>query len=281
MFNLNSNSISTQSDITEYSKVNNGQSNSDSTPTAKKSSKISRSRPANKRDHPKIKRTAHHTVRKYDDMWRAYQVRQSVRHVSKVSHVSQDTARRAIETGWPSLNLPALSDRWDALRRQAESETSTDLAGRMKEMLTLVDDATRTCSRLLAQLRTVKPEAIIDEEALLRLGPEKSVHVLERLVSTMERIAKLSAFLEGEPTHRGEIHHTVDVRAHVARVQNMSETDLDKLIARAVATQEEELVSDEVRQYATELLSRYEPVSQYILPACVSRETESDQNLSL
>lgn len=262
----------------------NSEKSHSSAPTSsqeKKPSKKLKRRPPNQQANASRKNASARIIRKYDAMWRAYREKQTATFISREVGVSYDVARRAIETGWPRYNLPALAERWDILKQRAENDTGIDVHRQMKDALTLTGDIMEITSTVLTQLRTVDLVSIFDEAALGAVGPEKTVSILERLVKVLDSATKLHAFLQGEPTGRTEVHHTVDVTAHVARVQNMRDEDLDRLIAQAVATQEEEPVSDEVRQYAAELLSGYEPVSQYILPACVSRETVVDQNLSL
>lgn len=222
-------------------------------------------RSPNKQANEKRKNASARIIRKYDAMWQAYKDRQSPTHISRAVGVSYDVARRAVEVGWPRYKLPSLSERWDNLRQRTEKETGLELEGQISTALKQSGDIVALTDTILTQLRSIDLPSIFDDAALGAVGPEKTVAILERLVTVLDRATKLHAFLQGEPTGRTEVHHTVDVTAHVARVQKMDDRDLDRLIAQAQAT--ELPVSRKVKRYAAELLSRHEPCSQYLLSA--------------
>lgn len=174
------------------------------------------------------------TLKNYDKAWDAYRQKQTISSVARAASIGWDTAKRLIDEGAPRYNLPPLRDRLATLLEKADRAGGEGLSERQLEALAHTRTLGRTVSQVMTELRGIRMSALISEESLRKIGPEKAVHILERLASVLEKTVKLELLLTGQATSRHEVHSTVDGTVeHVARVRGMQDRELDRLIAQA------------------------------------------------
>ncbi len=125
----------------------------------------------------------------YDRMYAAYAEQQSVSYVVSQCGVSRETAERTIKRGYPRRGWPALRERLTAVHTEAARLEDYDLVQANRETLQAVRAyKTRFIERF---------EAVGIQDADLNLA-------------TLEKIAKLEAFLLGGADQRIQVAGNID-----------------------------------------------------------------------
>lgn len=226
--------------------------------------------PPNRQAHETKADASAKVLKRYDIMWQAFQQRQSAAHVSRVAGVSWEVARRAIRDGWPRYGLPPLGERYKHLAAQTALDMASPAADRIRDTITATERFLAVTEEIVDRLRAENVPALFTRESLARLGPERAVATLDKLATVMERVVKLNALLRGEPTQRTEVTHEVRVMPHIERIQSMRDEDLDRIIARARPTIDRQH-EEAVREYARELLGRYDPGAPLLVSKTLPR----------
>lgn len=208
-------------------------------------------------------------LQRYDVMWAAYQERQSINHVSKRAGVAWATAKRAVADGWPRYNLPPLKEKWELLRSEARRTADYDIAERLGDTLGWCNQVDGMVGRIVGELDKIDFAGIFNSAEFKAMGPEKTLRALDSIVEILDRTAKLKAWAAGKPEKVSMVQHEVEVVQHVRRVQEMSDEDLEAIIARARAEGQELAKRSEVdraRAWARAELDRWRPTVPLLAP---------------
>lgn len=221
------------------------------------SSKKKKSRPSNKQANPNKKNAAQNTIRRYDAMWEAFKEKQNANHVALKTGVAWETAKRAIDLGWPRYALRPLRDRYEDIRRGEERTTHISLKQEIRDTLRMTRDINQVLDDILGKIK-LREFAENFEEELKGLGPEKTITMLDRLATVLERTVKLEALLQGQSTGHTTVHHEVELIPRIAKVQSMSDAELDRIILEAKPPTPR-VPRSKLLPFVEELLSQYEP----------------------
>jgi hypothetical protein len=133
-------------------------------------------------------RTPQISIDKYNELYAAYHERQTINHLVKTCHVSQDTAKRYVEKGDPKRNLMPIKDRWQRTQQQAQMAEDYSLVKARREVQTV---ARAYLQRVAARISKLDPAELDANKVASQLQVTQSV--LERTLGVADATVAIQA----------------------------------------------------------------------------------------
>jgi hypothetical protein len=133
------------------------------------------------------------SVEKYNEMYAAYNERQTIRHVARVCQVNQITARKYIEEGDWNRKLPAIKARWEKTQQQAQMAEDYTIVKARREVQTV---ARAFMQRVAKRISELNPKELSADKLISQLQTTQAI--LERTLGVSDATVSIK---QEDPFH--------------------------------------------------------------------------------